>query len=202
MKATTCHPAIGGTRRTARRPSPVGGAHLNGHARVRRKASATRNPKPGCVARQTFGLPVAPDQSPETGEGPPTVSGGLPETLRATKRASCECRPGCVPGVNGSKGTDLAWVLGASRELPFSESLPTPLGDVNPWLILTSAFVDAPDFGAINRRKCPPAWTLSPQPSRPARTASQMRTPSPTPATTASAACRSHSPTPAADPSL
>lgn len=150
---------------------PQWGAHLNGHARVCRKASATRKSKPRYVAPQAFGRPRPMDQSPVTGEGPPTVSGGLPEMLRATRRASCLCRPGCVPGVNGSKGTDLAWVLGASRELPFSESLPTPLGDVVPWVICTSGLGEATDSGSLIRRKCPPPWTpvVSAEPPRPNR---------------------------------
>lgn len=42
VKATTCHPAIGGDTPDGAAPSLNGGAHLNRQARVSRKASAAR----------------------------------------------------------------------------------------------------------------------------------------------------------------
>ena len=182
-----------------------------------RSGIANRHVGPRGFAREPQGHPArrAAERLPHT----PRARGGGPQdaVLRASKRRSelpsvhSRCvAPGFVPGgglfqVNCSRvGTRC--LLGTSALLG---SVPTPLGDVAPNPVVQHPLGVATDPAAPPRaesvhhgghRAASALVASRPQPSRPARTASLIRSPSAMPRTSASPAWVSHSPTPEAVP--
>jgi hypothetical protein len=156
---------------------------------------------------------------PHTGGGPPTD--GRWASREAPGYQACildSVAPVVRPGVDCSKGTALAWVLGLFSRQLFCVDPDLRLSAMwflTPLYSTTSAWRHP--FVTAGARNCPARWTsrtnhrartivrgdrsrLAGQVSRPARTASLIRSPSAAPRTSASPAWTSQRPTPGAPP--